>query len=114
MAATCRLRHLGRPGGDPAGPPAGASGSPALRRPPAGRRRPREGDGLPGHLQTKRVGVVGALHRNAKFKRVRSLPAGSIGVALCGQKPGPTAFRVRALVGRDIAEYSAVVEITVP
>ncbi len=52
--------------------------------------------------------------RNGKFKRVRSLPAGSTGIALSGQKPGPTAFRVRALVGRDIAEYSAVVEITVP
>lgn len=30
------------------------------------------------------------------------------------QKPGLTAFRVRAQVGRDLAEYSAVVGITIP
>jgi hypothetical protein len=52
--------------------------------------------------------------RNGKFKRVRALPANATGVSLPGQKAGPTAFRVRAQVGRDFAEYSAVVEITVP
>jgi metallopeptidase family M12-like protein len=52
--------------------------------------------------------------RNGKYKRVRALPANATGVALPGQKPGTTAFRVRAQVGRDFAEYSAVVEITVP
>lgn len=51
--------------------------------------------------------------RNGKFKRVRVLPAGATGVALPRQKPGPTAFRVRAQIGRDVAQYSAVVEITV-
>jgi len=57
---------------------------------------------------------VEQLQRNGKFKRVRALSANTTGVALSGQKSGTTAFRVRAQVGRDFAEYSAVVEITVP
>lgn len=52
--------------------------------------------------------------RSGKFRLVRALPPNASGVKLPGQKPGATAFRVRAQVGRDLAEYSAVVEVTVP
>ncbi len=57
---------------------------------------------------------VEQLQRSGKYKRVRVLPANATGVAIPGQKPGTTAFRVRAQIGRDFAEYSAVVEIAIP
>ena len=65
-------------------------------------------------FQNEKRWEVEQLQRNGKYKRVRLLPANATGVAIPGQKPGTTAFRVRTQVGRDFAEYSAVVEITVP
>jgi hypothetical protein len=49
-----------------------------------------------------------------KFKQVRVLPAGSTTVAIAKLKPGAHAFRVRARLGKNVSDYSAVVTVEVP
>jgi hypothetical protein len=49
-----------------------------------------------------------------KFKQIKSLPPNTTTITIGGLKTGVETFRVRAKIKRDVSDYSATVNVTIP
>jgi len=49
-----------------------------------------------------------------KFKQIKSLPPNTTSITIGGLKAGEQTFRVRAKIKRDVSDYSASVNVTIP